>query len=263
MDNQSTITNIGDYILLQRPNVEFVNPIQYDFDSQLDFSFSMVAAFSESGKELENIDRLAIHQVAVEQHLEIWTERYNALMNIKFSDNFFSFLNCKNKKKQESILSKETYDSFKLTAIIYKAWEEYNFTFSFYRFEKKPAVYNNKKFPDLYHLQSDNSLNIIGSTDLSDGQLRGALKERNVIVASFLDNGKIWHCFFHTYNSINGVEVGGQPHMHYISSAFGNHVTRERVLSELQKFRYKLPPMKHLAYDRSEQKDFPVPPIIK
>ena len=70
---------------------------------------------------------------------------------------------------------------------------------------------------------NDGTIETIGDTDLTNGQVKKMITERKVIIAHFFDRGNDWHCLFTTYNSIGGKENynNGQPHYHYFSSAFG------------------------------------------
>ena len=88
-------------------------------------------------------------------------------------------------------------------------------------------------------ISKEDAVNIIGDTDLTEGQVKRMINERKVIIAHFLDRGDEWHCFFITYNSIGGKEnhKDGQPHFHYISSAFG--IKRDDFIKSMESGNYK------------------------
>jgi hypothetical protein len=71
----------------------------------------------------------------------------------------------------------------------------------------------------LFYLQEDNSLDIVGQTDVSEQEMRALINQRSVVVAKFLDKGRYWHCFLHTYRGILGKEIDNSPHIHYIISS--------------------------------------------
>ena len=258
------IKKIGNYTLQFVPQVEYVNPIEFDCENRLDSELAnlklLISLDPELSKAPKAMAERVIHKVAVKNFLKSWEENYNEVMDSQFPDNYFSFLLSKKRKQQNKILEKHKLDICSMQAIFYRAWIEYDFSFSSYTFERKPKSFQNRKFPELYYLQSDNTLDIIGETDLSEGELKSVLAQRNVVLARFLDKGKIWHCFLHTYNSITGKEIGKKPHIHYISSAFGTHISREGVLKELRKGRYDLPPMIHIPYDEKWMDEFPIVP---
>jgi hypothetical protein len=140
---------------------------------------------------LKQLSDNQIHELAVKKHLNSWEKHYKEIMAVKFPNSFFNFSDCGNKKRQELFLSNETYDFLKMQAIFYRAWLDYNYTFSCYRYEKRPKIFDDAKFPDLYYLQSDNTFDIIGNSNLREGQLKGVLEQRNIVIAKFLDNGNI------------------------------------------------------------------------
>ena len=79
----------------------------------------------------------------------------------------------------------------------------------------------------------------ITECSITKGEVKNLIEQRKVIVSHFFDKDDNWHCFFTTYNSIGGKEnhKGGQPHFHYISSAFG--ISREDFLESMKSGQYK------------------------
>ncbi len=257
---------IGNYLVHVLPQVEYCNPVEFDFHNELDSHLMLVNQIVQASPEFSGLskfekDELA-HNTAVEEHLKDWTTRYREIMAQKFPENFFAFLLTEKRKKQDNILKDVTLNVKMLNAIFYRAWHKFGFRFSYYRFEKKSDQFRDKKRPKLYYLRPDNSFDTIGKTDLSDGQLKALLQQRKVVIVIFLDKGKLWHCFLHTYNSIMGKEIGNKPHLHYISSAFGRHISRESVLKELSKGEYNLPSMIHIPFRENMFDLFPEVPII-
>ena len=74
------------------------------------------------------------------------------------------------------------------------------------------------------------------------------VEHRKVIVSKFLDKGDIWHCFFLTFKSLDGKENyhDGQPHLHYISSAW--NIPRQEVKEQLTSKKYSLPSLPHIDF---------------
>ena len=78
-------------------------------------------------------------------------------------------------------------------------------------------------------------MEIYGTTSLTDGQLKDYVRSSKFILARILDKGEHWHCFYQTKSGIQGKEsgnLGSQPHIHYISDAFG--VSREDFIKALK-----------------------------
>ncbi len=72
--------------------------------------------------------------------------------------------------------------------------------------------------------ETDGSINRIGETDMSDGEMRGILEQRKVLQARVYHKGNIWHCFYFTFRGLAGAEpgvFGGVPHYHYLSDKYG------------------------------------------
>jgi hypothetical protein len=67
-------------------------------------------------------------------------------MSIQFPDKYFDFLSSKRRKHQNKILENFSLVAHKLSEVLYRAWNEYDFTFSNYTFEKKPKGLENKDF---------------------------------------------------------------------------------------------------------------------
>jgi hypothetical protein len=135
-------------------------------------------------------------------------------------------------------------------ALIYRAWEEFGYTYSVYTAEHYPAGHDVRKMPRMANIEDDQEVQIIGDTSLSTGQIRSVIKQRTVTIAKVLDKGEIWHCFYCTYKSVNGQETGNMPHIHYISSGWG--MSREKVIAEFKKGKYSLPSTPHIPFARRE-----------
>lgn len=153
--------------------------------------------------------------------------------------NFFKVLETTRKKDQVSLLKGVTINPQQLYFLITEAYQKHSYLYSRYRFETLPEDLKNEKIPIVAELKEDDSINSIGSTDLSDGEIKRMLEQRKVIVAHFLDRGENWHCLFTTYNSLGGKEnyKSGQPHFHYISNAFG--ISREDFIESMKNGKYK------------------------
>jgi hypothetical protein len=102
-----------------------------------------------------------------------------------------------------------------------------------------PGGLEGKKLPKLFHIREDGTIEKVGETDLTDGELKNVIEHRKVIVSHFFEKDDFWHCFFLTYNSIGGKEnwKNGQAHFHYISSSF--EISKADFIESMRTGKYK------------------------
>lgn len=99
-----------------------------------------------------------------------------------------------------------------------------------YYFEEHPERYDEKQKPYCYAKKNDGSVETIGHTDMSEGEMKALLHDRKTIVARVFHKGEHWHCLYHTFRGLAGEEPGengSKPHWHYLSDKFG--ITREEL----------------------------------
>jgi len=128
------------------------------------------------------------------------------------------------------------------------------YSFSNYRYEKPENRY--EYVPPFIYLKDDNSVESVGPTQLSDGQLKDIVLSSNFIIARILDNGTHWHSFFQTRRGVMGKEsgkYGTQSHLHYISDAFG--ISREDFVKEIKSGHYHNTPVHILLTDSKKSSD--------
>lgn len=92
------------------------------------------------------------------------------------------------------------------------------------RVEYHPEKFNLRQVPKCYSQKEDQSIEAVGNTNMSDGELRALLVERKAIQTRIYHKGDSWHCFYYTYRGLSGNEAGengGRPHYHYISNKWG------------------------------------------
>ena len=90
----------------------------------------------------------------------------------------------------------------------------------------------------MIHLKEDNSVEKIGDTSLTEGQLKNVVSYRKVVIGRFLDHPDgSWHCLINTYAAMGGKESAHpQAHFHYLSDKFG--FTREEVVKKIKTGEY-------------------------
>ncbi len=157
-------------------------------------------------------------------------------------------LNTKKKKEQTKLLNGLRINPDILMAFLLMAGDK-DYTLSQYVSEHQTKAVNSTKMPLAYMQKKDGTIEKLGNTELTNGQLKQALEQRSVKVAKILEKGDEWHCFFLTYNSIGGKEnwQNGQPHFHYISNLFG--IEKKNVIKQIKSKNYKLGNLPHIALD--------------
>jgi hypothetical protein len=185
-------------------------------------------------KEQDEIDnRFFEKRVAKEFKVE-----FDEALNRELPNAFCKLLCSKSKIEQEKLLKEQSLDPSILFTLILKAYRDYGYTFSRYITERYPKDVDFSKLPLLYEIKSDETIETIGDTNLTNGRLKQLLEQRKVVVANFFDKGNSWHCFFVTYRSLAGQETwnNGQPHFHYLSDKW--NLSRDDVIASIKKGKY-------------------------
>jgi hypothetical protein len=240
--NSKKITNEdgnGFYRIFWDDNVEKVNPIEYYKQYELQkraISYRDILEIKDPILTAKLSDdsfiRFAKEKLNEEKFWEIKEET-------EVPENFLKLFETTRKKDQESLLKGLSINPNQLIALIFKSYKDYGYLYSRYRFENLPKGLENKEKPEVADISEDGIIKTIGKTDLTKGQVKNMIEQRKVIIAHFFDKGDDWHCLFTTYNSIEGKEnwKDGQPHFHYISSAFG--ITRDKFIESMNSGQYK------------------------
>lgn len=219
--------------------VEEVNPIDYYKKFELNKRATMYRDY------LEMKDPLLAQKLSDDFYIQFARQTlseekfWETKEQTKVPENFLKLLKTQRKKDQESLLKGLSINPDQLIALIFKSYNDYGYLYSRYRFENLPKDLTSKKKPKVADISEDGVVKTIGATDLTDGQVKNMIEQRKVIIAHFFDKDDDWHCLFITYNSIEGKEKwkDGQPHFHYISSAFG--ITRKDFIKSMRSGQYK------------------------
>ena len=201
--------------------VEKVNPVEYYKTYELEkraISFRDLLNTKDPFLTSQIDDKFFLKKA--EETLVDFFEQFE---QTKVHENFLVLLKTTRKKDQVSLLKGMTLNPDELMSLIFKAYNDFEYLYSKYLFETLPGGLEGKKLPKLFHINADGTIEKVGETNLSDGELKNVFEQRKVIVSHFFENNDFWHCFFLTYYSIGGKEnwKNGQPHFHYISSSFG------------------------------------------
>lgn len=248
LENISKSTKIADedgngfYRIFWDDNVEKVNPVEYYKNFELNkraISYRDIVEMKNpflAGK-LTNDYYVRFAKEEIEKE-KFWETKEK----IEVPKNFLKLLETTRKKDQVSLLKGLSLNPEQLISLIFKSFNDHKYLYSRYRFEILPKDLDDKKIPKVADI-SVGVVKTVGETDLTEGQVKKMINQRKVIIAHFFDRGDDWHCLFITYNSIDGREnhKDGQPHFHYISSAFG--ITRDNFIKSMQSGNYLSTPI--------------------
>lgn len=198
-------------------DVEFVNPIEYF--AERDKRRTIILE-----KHLLNLadakkTTLISEDFYIKRAEEKWAKRYAEIMNIEVPPNFMKLLEADSKREQEKLLRGQSLTPEQMAAWLFRAYNEFGYTFSNYTAEHHHKGLDESALPNLIEVREDGSVRTAGKTSLSERQLKKVISDRKVTVAKFLDKGDVWHSLFTVYRSLRGEESwkNGQPHFHYIS----------------------------------------------
>lgn len=234
----------GHYTIIDSSDkIEFVNPIEYYSNIFINMDLSVSKDIIDSANlpfPQEDIDKYLVKQAFIN-----WIQKYSDTVQTEIPPNFISLLSTEKKKEQIKLLKEQSITSNQLLALIFKAWSEYGYAFSQYKVEYQHRGIQSGDLPAVVEVK-DGYVNKVGSTKMTDGELKHAVKYRKAIISKFLDKGNEWHCFFITMKSLRGEEnwKEGQVHYHYISDKFGH--SRSKVIKELTNGNYKLGKTPHI-----------------
>lgn len=236
------ITNIiddnGIYSFYRAPDVTDVNPAGY-FSKVLKENFYWLR--TRHFKFIKMPIPSSYDKKIQDSVFKDWRKEYETALKTDLDINLKNLFFTEMRKKDQQKLLK----TIKLTpkqkfALFIQAGDKYQMKYSRYSYEWKPKLLEQKIYPKLIHNTKDGNFKVIGSTDITENQLKIALDDRRTIMIEFLTGKDFWHCIFSTGKGVSGKENShkGFAHCHYLSSAYG--YKKEYVLNELSKYRYNI-----------------------
>ncbi len=159
-----------------------------------------------------------------------------------------------NKKEQIRLLKGVQLTEPQLSSLFNFA-EECGYRFSHYKWQGDPKSVKEEKLPSFMHLKDDGSVEYIGDTTLTEGQMRTIINQADVLIVRIFDNGIHWHCFLQTYKGLKGMESGVQgsrPHLHYLSDSFG--ISKDDLVKMIKMGKYPNTPV-HIPLLRDKSED--------
>lgn len=236
----------GQYIVREYDDFEFVNPINQIMTMYIGsmMSFERDMLIMKGFNAPEEI----IGDVLFKRAIKDWDEELKRYKSIKVPEDLINILKTDKKKEQINLLKGLSLTSDELIAFIFKAYEDFGYTYSQYKASHHHEGLDEKELPDLIHIENNGKIHSIGKTKLTEGQQKQVIEHRKVTVSKFIDNGDKWHCFFLTFKSLGGKEQykDGQPHLHYISNTW--NLSRQDVKEQLTNKKYSLPSLPHIDF---------------
>jgi hypothetical protein len=217
--------------------VEKVNPIEYYKTLEVEKRAIMLRDLLEAQNPF--LSSFLNDEFFKKEAIKTLDDFFENIENTEVHENFLKLLYTTRKKKQTSLLKGMSLNVNQLMSLIFKSYSDFSYLYSSYLFENLPNGFDEKKIPKYFYLKEDGTVEKVGETDLSDGELKHIIEHRKKIFAHFFEKDGEWHCFFVTYKSIGGKEnwKNGQPHFHYISSAFG--IRKDDFIESLRTGNYK------------------------
>ncbi|MBA7546921.1 hypothetical protein ES705_39322 [subsurface metagenome] len=227
----------GYYRIFTKDKVERVNPIEYykSFEINKRATVFKDLLYTTNPSLASNLNDSFFIMRAKDSLIGFFEQKEQTSIH----ENFITLLQTPRKKDQEKLLKGMSLNPDQLYSLIIKSYKDHGYLYSTYKFENLPKGIKGQDLPKLIELDANKKVKKIGSTNLKDGELKNIIEQRKVIVSHFFEKGDDWHCFFLTYNSIAGKENhnDGQPHFHYISSAFG--ISKDDFIDSMRTGKYK------------------------
>lgn len=113
--------------------------------------------------------------------------------------------------------------------------QDLGYLLDIYHEEKFPKKFEEKQKPAVFIQNEDNTIKLMGTTNMTDGEMRALLEQRKVVQARIYHKDNHWHCFYFTYKGLAGEEggvMGSKPHYHYLSDKSG--ITWEELLKRIK-----------------------------
>lgn len=215
----------------KKRNVSYSGIMPYNDVNCLPFDFYIQSHLEITVKQFEAVlaERCPIH--ISEQHIrsfvqdKINNQISEILTNTASSDTIRQLLADETLSyKQQNILLKNTTLSSSDIIWLNKYAQDMGYLLDVYFEEKYPINYNEKNEPYLIYQREDGTIETVGSTEMSDGEMRALLEQRKVVQARIYHKHGHWHCFYFTFKGLAGKEsgiLGAKPHWHYLSDKSG------------------------------------------
>lgn len=182
-------------------------------------------------------------------------ETYEKITKCSFDSCFESLFKKELSKKEQIRLLKGAQLTETQLFSLFNFAEKCGYKFSHYKWRGDPKSVKEERLPSFMHLKDDGSVEYVGDTTLTEGQMRTIINQADVLIVRIFDNGIHWHCFLQTYKGLKGMESGVQgsrPHLHYLSDSFG--ISKADLVKMIKIGRYPNTPV-HIPLLRDKSED--------
>ena len=224
-------------------------------DTMIKFHASSTAPVLKAYLDKDKKCRLPYNDDIVYRAASIIAEKtYVNFTKCSFDSCFESLFKKELSKKEQIRLLKGAQLTENQLFSLFNFAEECGYKFSHYKWRGNPKSVKEEKLPSFMHMKDDGSIEYIGETTLTEGQMRTIINQADVLIVRIFDNGSHWHCFLQTYKGLKGMESGVQgsrPHLHYLSDSFG--ISKADLVKMIKIGRYPNTPVHiPLLSDKSE-----------
>jgi len=231
------------YHTFASPDCNMINPIVHFGNTLQAINLHVDMVRAQSLPQYKELSEPAKREFAsrLEQiSKDRWQKQYENIINMPLPDNIKQLLLEQKKKAQQKIIKSLVFTSSSFISIPIHAWESLGMPYSKFTVDYLPKELDKKIIPAMLHKKDNGEFDYLGQTNMSEGEMRVAIDKRHRVIMEFIGDEKYWHCFFRTMAGIKGIEARhvGQPHLHYISSAWG--ISRAEVIERLSSYRYSL-----------------------
>ncbi len=235
---------------------EFANPFEIFFKIRL--QANLMIGKEILSREYQSLSHYDIEKLIYLETIDESNKENQKLLETEIPQGLLRILDLNTKDEQIDSLKGIALTFDEMQAFTLKAYKDYGYSYSLYSSEHHHKGLDKDRIPKAAFKDKTGQIVSSNDTNMTSGEIKQMIEHRKMTVSKFFDKGDKWHCFFLTYKSIGGKELSykyGQPHMHYISNAFG--MTRDRVLNELRSIKYKLNAAPHIDYytHRNPKKD--------
>lgn len=224
-------------------------------DTMIKFHASSIAPVLKAYLDRDKKCRLPYNDDIVYRAASIIAEKtYENFTKCSFDSCFESLFKKELSKKEQIRLLKGVQLTEPQLSSLFNFAEECGYRFSHYKWQGDPKSVKEEKLPSFMHMKDDGSIEYIGETTLTEGQMRTIITQADELIVRIFDNGSHWHCFLQTYKGLKGMESGVQgsrPHLHYLSDTFG--ISKADLVKMIKIGRYPNTPVHiPLLSDKSE-----------
>jgi hypothetical protein len=231
------------YNVYQTPDCNLVNPVHYFSKSMEDLNYHMSMSSLQAFPDYELLkskSRIELSQRFKSMAKQQCNKELKRILDCEPPSIVLQLLQEKKKKAQQKLIKDMVFSTDLLQGLPIHAWYKYKMPFSRLTVNYYAKELANKVYPLLMYKDDSGEFKCIGHTDLSAAEMQVALDKRHRVISDFIGDEEHWLCFFRTQSGIKGKEAPhiGQPHIHYISSAWG--ISRADVIGNLSSYRYSL-----------------------